>query len=280
MIQWILGVTNDFFFLVGILWTITEIVDYFFDNIIKINLQSGHTVYVIAILLTISLPVILIKNYPKRRIKRNIRNSRSTITILEGDISKSKNNICISSSNYFNTSLKIISSKSILGQIIQDDFAGNCLEIDKEISKSLVGKKYEINFVRDGNCKSYNIGTITYFTKKNGKKVILIALVKIIEKEGLNTYTPKKRNLVTGLEELWKFVRYNMDDEILSIPVLGTGLSKTTDNLIESILTIVLSYKESTMKNRVNRGIEIIVSKDALNLKQFDNLRRIITNIL
>lgn len=237
-------------------------------------LRSG--VFFIIIIIA-SLFFSLYKNQPRKKIKKKISGTEAYLTIKYGNILDSGGHIAVTSSNFFNIDLKIISPSSLLAQIINRYCTEkNPEEINKDISKSIHNVQPERIEASRGKQDSYPIGTIANFTLPSGKKVFLMAITKITEKNGEESFESNISHVHTTINKLWDKIEIELDNEPLHIVPFGTGISRAFNRNAESILYIIQSFIDRAKKKRPCSELIIHLRHDDINLGDYIELKKIV----
>jgi hypothetical protein len=227
-------------------------------------------------LFSIVLIIIIIKNisFFSLKIKIKLPKTDSYVIVKYGNILKSKNNICLASSNLFNIDTNIIKKDNILGKIINSEYNNKIDDIDNELKSSL--KQYPhklVNVQHGGHNYSYPMGTVGSFTRKNKSKVYLIAITCIDDSQKQLKFESKKEYIDLALKNLWTKLRFEADNHSLSIPIIGTGISKSKNSKYLAILDICDSFINESMKQKIINNLEIFIYNNDLSFKAFSVLK-------
>ncbi|WP_286818329.1 macro domain-containing protein [Desulfobacter sp. UBA2225] len=259
------------FSLIGASWTVIKFIDFFWGN--TINWHKSNYTFIISV--AISLGYSIYANFPFRKIRKKIAGTEAYLTIKYGDILESKEHIAVSSSNLFNTSLSIISEKSLLGQIINKFFEGDNSKIEKDIKNSLSKITYEKIDVSKGKNLSYPIGTIATFDINKNQKVFLMAITKIYEENGVENIESNISYIHKAINELWDKTDKDADNGILNIVPLGAGISKAFNRTVESVLYIIQSFIDRAKKKRPCSELVIYLRRKDICLAEYMELKKI-----
>ncbi|WP_026953509.1 macro domain-containing protein [Algoriphagus vanfongensis] len=257
--------------ILGAFWLFIEIFDYFFSGYSKYVQNQTTFVIAIAAVLIISL----IKNFPRKTFVTKISGVDSKISIRKGDILKCKNDIVFSSSNYFNTDLDIISERSLLGQFL---IKNSVESVDIQITQSLQQTRKTKTTPKTGNTISYPIGSVANFNTSD-RNVFLLAITKIVDDGKIVKPYSEHSFVEKSFDNLWLKSRDCLDNRVLSMPLIGTGIGKSYQQTLESLVFICLSYIKESKKRKINNGIEIYVKNDTFSLTEFEHIKLIIKNI-
>jgi len=254
--------------ILGIFWLLVEIFDYYFSDYSNYIKNEKTFLWAIATVLIISL----IKNFPRNTFTTKISGVDSKIIVKKGNILKGQENIVFSSSNYFNTDLSIISDSSLLGQFLINNKLAN---VDNQISNSLVGVRKTKTTPKSGKTISYPIGSVANFMVSD-INVFLLAITKIVDDGKIVKPYSEHSYVEKSFNNLWLKSRDCLDNRILAMPLIGTGIGKSYQQTFESLIIICLSYIKESKKKKINNGIKIYFKKDMYSLSEFEQIKMII----
>ncbi len=261
-----------FFSILGAAWIVIQIIDFFWGNHIS-WLKANPTFLLILFISFIYSAVI---NYPFKKIRIKISGTEAYLTLKYGDILTGEGHIAVASSNFFNTSLDIISGKSLLGQIINFFFNNDNSNIEEKLLTALANIKYESVIVSRGKNKSYPIGTIASVEINREKKVFLMAITKISEKNGHEYIDSNISYVHKAINNLWDKAENETDNGILNIVPFGSGISKIFNRNVESILYIVQSFIDRSKKKRPCSELIVYIKRSDICLNEYVELKKII----
>jgi hypothetical protein len=243
-------------------------------------IEKNKIILLIFVIATLLLLIIKNISFLLLKIKVKLPKIDSYIIIKYGNILKSKNNICLASSNLFNVDTNIINKNSVLGKLVNGEYKNNIANIDEELKQSLNHYEHKLVNVRHGGHNfSYPVGSIGCFERRD-KKVYLIAITNIDDSQSELIPESKKEYIDLALNNLWIKLRNESDNNDLSIPIIGTGISKSKNSKYFSILDICDSFiNESTNKKIIN-NLEIIVYKDDLSIDSFNLLKKTLKELV
>lgn len=269
---------SDFFSSLGVGWLILRFSTFFFKSI-EISTVWIESYYSFYCVISISILFAVFKNCPFRKIRFQISGTDAYITIKYGDIVKGGGNIAIPSSNYFNTSLKIIAKKSVLGQFIDHNYNGDNTAIDKDLRQSMNNTQAKETYVKVGNKKSYPIGTVGVFNAPNNKKGFLSAITHIVENPDNNKVKAESNieYVFTALDGLWDRVNTELDDESLNIVPFGMGISKSFNKKVEAVFFLVQSFVNKAKKKRPCSELIVYIRREDIGLNDYSDLRKVVS---
>lgn len=262
-----------FFSAIGVLWIIIQVFDFFSKN--QIHWLKSNDAFLFV--LFVSLAYSIFNNFPFKKIHVKISGTEVYLTLKYGDILQSNGHIAVSSSNFFNTSQAILSKKSVLAQIIETFFKGNSLGVDEGVSNSLANIEFKAVTVNRGKSKSYPVGTIASFDINRDKRIFLMAITKITEINGHENIESNISYIHKALNNLWDKAQREVDNGTLNIIPFGSGISKTFNRNVESILYIVQSFIDRSKKERLCSELVIYIKRNDICLNEYIQLKKIIT---
>ncbi len=262
---------RDFFYSLGIAWLIIKLSLLYYPTFpwLKEN-------FVFYIILDLSCLFSFLRNYPSHKAKITIPGTDAKLIISYGDILKSKNNIVITTSNFFNTSPSIISPKSLLGQYISKNLSGDNSTLDKDITNDLKNTQAENVSPTRGKDLSYPVGTVACFKTNNNMIGFLIAILKIKEVGGDETFKSTYYDLLKSLEQLWDKIALKADDGIVDMPAIGSGIARNFGRSFDSVLLISYSFIIRARNKRPCSVLRIFLRKEDFSLSEYVKLKEAI----
>jgi len=218
----------------------------------------------------LSVIIAFYRAWPKKKIEFTIAKSNTTVEICFGDLFEQKGLIGIGVNEYFDSQIgKPVASNSLHGYFIEQILGGKKELFDEPVDALLENKEIETVNRGEGKSKRFEIGStvpvifgqITY---------LLFALSKTNDR--FEAFTNPSL-LLKALNGLFNKARSECNGKTLSIPLIGTGLSRSgvpAQNLIELILVSIL---DATRKSKVTNKIKIILHQnyyDEIDLNQIE----------
>lgn len=208
-------------------------------------------------MLALSIGVGMWRAWPNKQIKLNIQNSDSTFTIKFGDIFQESGCICVNVNEFFDGIIgDHVSINSVHGQFIHNILGGQVTAFNDLVSKALVGESFEVVPRKSGNSKKYCIGT-TAAIDVNGKRYLLFAHART-DINTLKAYASVPE-LWDSLAGLWQAIRIYSNGSVVSIPLVGSGLSGVGLPAINLIEIIIISYSYYTKKNKITGNVTLVL---------------------
>ena len=186
------------------------------------------------------------------------------VNISYGDLFNSEGLKLIPFNEYFDTLVDniVIAENTLNGLFIKKCYPNKTVQnLDDQVTSKLNGKKFELNSTRDsGKKKKYELGT----TIEVDNKYLLAAFTHFDEEN--RAYLSKGEYLLC-LDNLWKEINRIYAQRNISIPLLGSGISRIGNDLkpqdyLEQILN---SLKLSNLDNAYNTKINIILHSSVKN---------------
>jgi len=183
------------------------------------------------------------------------------IVIKFGDIFQEEGWRAIAVNDFFDSIVddRFVSSKSLHGILLQKYWAGNIDDWNRQVDQQLTDTPFSSEDRSEGNQKRFTLGT-TAAVRKDGNKFLCVALSRTdISNQEAKASSSDLHQAVRGLLQKARSV---CGDEPLSIPLMGSGLSRVgikNNILVDLILTAIF---EETKNNKVTSEIRIVLPKD------------------
>lgn len=183
------------------------------------------------------------------------------IVIKFGDIFQEDGWRSVAVNDFFDSIVddRFVSSKSLHGILLQRYWAGNTDDWDLQVDEQLTGLECSSETRNGGKQNRYEIGT-TAAVRKDGNRFLCVALsCTDISSQETKASSSDLHQAVRGLLEKARSVCAN---EPLSIPLMGSGLSRVgikNNILVDLILTAIF---EETKINKVTSEIRIVLPKE------------------
>src|SRR5690554_3636916 len=183
------------------------------------------------------------------------------IVIKFGDIFQEEGWRAIAVNDFFDSIVddRFVSSKSLHGILLQKYWAGNIDDWNRQVDQQLTDTPFSSEDRSEGNQKRFTLGT-TAAVRKDGNKFLCVALSRTdISNQEAKASSSDLHQAVRGLLQKARSV---CGGEPLSIPLMGSGLSRVgikNNILVDLILTAIF---EETKNNKVTSEIRIVLPKD------------------
>jgi hypothetical protein len=246
------------FFGITTLWALLE-------PFITVCFPGINKYWFVVTFLILSLIIAIIRVYPKNSIRIILNNTNTIVNVKFGDLFEEKGNIAIAVNEYFDSEIgKPVSDKSIHGILITKILGGRSELFDKAINETLSDVPYVENKRALGKSKIYPIGS-TASLKYGDKNYLLFALAKTNDKYEAHT---SPGLLFDALEGLFDKARSECNGYELSLPLIGTGLSRSGIPAKYIVELLLISILKATSISEITRTINIVI--DDFHFDQID----------
>ena len=183
------------------------------------------------------------------------------IVIKFGDIFQEEGWQAIAVNDFFDSIVddRFVSSKSLHGILLQKYWAGNTDDWNRQVDEQLTATECSSEKRNGGKQSRYRIGT-TVAVEQAGNRFLCVALSHTdISNQEAKASSSDLHQAVRGL---LRKARSVCGDEPLSIPLMGSGLSRVgfkNNILVDLILTAIF---EETKNNKVTSEIRIVLPKE------------------
>lgn len=153
----------------------------------------------------------------------------------------------------------LVSSKSLHGVFLQKYWAGNIDDWNRQVDRELIGSRFLTEGRSEGKRNRFELGT-TVAVRKDGNKFLCVALSHTDASN--QEAKASSLDLNQAVRGLLRKARSVCGDEPLSIPLMGSGLSRVgikNNILVDLILTAIF---EETKVNKVTSEIRIVLPKE------------------
>ena len=205
-----------------------------------------------------------------RRIEINLPNFRTCINVFSGDLLAQSGCAIVPTNDFFDNVVNesIVAAKSVNGQMIKRFWPGNISEMDMAIKEELKNFPFkEEERTLPAKNRRYAIGTSIVLKAKEAFRIIWVAL----------THTDIITNKThAGIEDLQLAIRSALvtarnkgNGDVLNIPLLGGGLSRTGLNSSFLLNLLIGMIVDESKKENITETINIVLTRkviDELNL--------------
>jgi hypothetical protein len=102
-----------------------------------------------------------------------------------------------------------------------------------------------------------------------------------IDDSGQQVKTESKQEYINrALKNLWVLLRNEYNNDDLSIPIIGTGISKSVDSKYLEILEICISFFNESKKQKIINNLEIYVYQEQLTINTLKILKATLLEVL
>jgi Domain of unknown function (DUF6430) len=237
----------------GFLWLLTEPGAFFFPE--KLNFGWKGYFSLAALAGTIAF----LQRFPRRSIYRSLSSPDSEVEIKIGDLFDQAGHLVIGFNDVFDTELgEIIKPSSVQGQFLQRIYENDRLRIDKDIEDAL--RPYINLRTSDSNKKlgktwRYPIRT-TVLLGSHDKRYFLTAYGYMNNDMTVQSDTDA---IWKSLSNLWQEIRLKGHGVNVSIPIVGTDLSRTGLPIMVLVKLIIISFIVASKEKFITRKLTVII---------------------
>jgi hypothetical protein len=258
---------TSFAIVFGGFWLFLEPVSLAFPNLIDKNWRLFIGVFLL------SAVAAGWRSRPKNRLEFSLSPTDVSIAVEVGDVLDQQGNIVIGSNDVFDTDLadEIISAASVQGQLLQNVFGGDLIELDRQISRSLDG----IQCVHDadkvfGKQERYAIGIVA-MAKKGEARYFLPAIATMSAHRPPHT-SATITGVQTALTEAWQAIGKGGQREAVHAPIVGSHLARLGLSRTWLVQMMVLSFVAVATKESGSAKLTIWVAEQDAHVVDFATL--------
>jgi len=223
---------------------------------LKVEYFSNLRIYLIGIL--ICLAIAFFRNLEKSELELKL-GAGGKIKILEGDVVKDASHaLCFSISDTLETKSSIITNRSVTSQVVKHFFNGDEVSANSEF-------RVAFDEVEDGAVEVPAIG----FLEAKNIKLFPIAAFQMNEDNMVETDVSI---LMKSFEMLWDHVRSNVNQEPVSIPIIGTGFGRLNVSDLAILQLMIVSYVAASRKRSVTEELRIYIPTRVKKLMYMNEL--------
>ncbi|MEJ1180702.1 MULTISPECIES: macro domain-containing protein [unclassified Pseudarthrobacter] len=193
-----------------------------------------------------------------RPIEQKFTTPNTEVRIVEGDLFDQPENIVVGMASTFDTAIPdIIQTNSVQGQLLTRVFRGDVAKLDAELASALVGVLPIDEIQKPGKTDVYPWGTVARI-RVGPSCYFCFAYTQMNEHNEARTTVG---GLWSALENLWDQVRIHGNGAEVSIPVIGGGQARISQQLPaqDSIRFIAMSFVLASRKEKVCDRLNIVV---------------------
>ena len=254
-LQW-KAIMSQFFALVGMVFTISEIINNVFGNTFGYDFIRKNIIGEAIAFLTICL----IFNWKPLKYTCFLKNADIKITLLVSDIFRQKGAIVIPTNTTFDTIMddEFISMHSVQGQYQECHYHNALSKLDCEIENSLTGVPFvQVDDGRATKTKRYAMGTTCKISI--GQEHVYLLAVADINKYG-KPQNVKLENITQSLVSFWQQLNEIGHLESIIIPVIGTGRAGIKDASRDKIIQeTIFSFIAAAREMKVTENLVICI---------------------
>ncbi len=237
------------------------------------------------LVLTLFTIILIIWSLPRLSFNSRIDGQDTKIEIRICDILEQSGPIVVSYTTTFDTDTNenVISPKSLQGKF-QEHFFNSKECLDEAIESSLADVDYEQLNCQEkpyGKGKRYPIGTVASVRKKDGQQAHLVAIANLNKNKIAKS---EDDDVLDCLPKLWNSIREDPSlstENPLYVPLIGTGLARTTLRREQIVREIAKSFVVATFEGRFCEHLVIVIFPDDAirNNVDFANLERYLEHL-
>lgn len=266
---------KHFFGALGLIWLITEVVNFFLPESPLADLGSRGLLGSIGLSVIAAVAVA----WPRKRVSATIPNSPVEVTVRVGDLLDAKENVIVGMSDVFDTRTGegVISTRSLQAQLVQARFDGDVAAFDAQIDRALT----DVPFVVDpsktkGKNKRYATGTVIQ-VPAHGIRHYLCAYCRMPATLRAETDVC---TLFSSLDNCWARIRDTGDNQGISMAVIGADFGRTGLTHTQLVQLAVLSFIASSKTQHIAPSLTIYVHPSNAGSVDFVALRLWLRGIL
>lgn len=260
-----LKITNKALWLLGAIWLLISLVEFFYGQTSPIPHTSSFFWFVFLATTVVSI----ISTLPPLSVVERVRGKDISIRLVIGNIFNQNGDVVISSNSTFDTTFEndFISPNSIQGQLYKREY-DKFEHLNREIEEKLQGvtpmQKHNRKFSKNDQ---YDIGTIIKLTHRSGFKTYWMALADVNEH---GKPDGKFENLQICLESLWRYIGEKGHMARLIMPVLGSGRTGINVNRITILKEIIFSFVAMTKERKITEELVICIHPSDISNNNLD----------
>lgn len=206
--------------------------------------------------------------YPRHSITKRFTHPETTVGVHVGDIFEQDGSIVIGFVDTFDTVSRrnrVIHDQSLQGQLVRHRYDGDRRRLDRDLASALRGlEPIAVEHRRNksaGRLRRYPVGTVAII--RHPKQLIFAVAYSEID----NHYVARSSvdHIWKSLNSLWDAVCEAAHQDVVCMPIIGSGLARTDHLNRENLLKmILLSFAARSRHAAVCRELRIIVHADDL----------------
>lgn len=222
----------------------------------------SHVVVIFASTAGASLLFGFIQSFPRSTVSQSYARPEMRITVKRGDLFDQKDQLVVGFTDTFDTDItqdRVISSKSVQGQLLQRVFDGDAGSLDHLLTDALKTIQSERVLRKEkahGKLHRYPIGT-TAVIVHGGRRVYCVAYSRmgddLVAKSSMD-------DLWQSLGSLWDEVYRHGQRDTVAIPIIGSELARIHCVDRESLIrTIMLSFVARSREQLLCKELVVVV---------------------
>ncbi|MET8048769.1 macro domain-containing protein [Streptosporangium sp. NPDC005286] len=220
-----------------------------------------------------------VRVWPRSTYQKHFPVPGTTVTLVVGDLFEQEGHLVIGMNDIFDTEIPaIIKPGSIQGQLLLREYQNDLVRLNKDLEKALQGMPVLTIEPRQGKPvgkrRRYEMGTVAVIGD-SGRRYFCSAYARM---DNSGVVQASVEGLWLSLSKLWIVVRDVAQQDIVSIPVVGSGLARISGRLshVDLVRLIILSFLAASRERIVTKELRIILYPADLTDVEF----RSITDVL
>ncbi|MFI7462809.1 macro domain-containing protein [Nonomuraea sp. NPDC049646] len=246
-----------FLLLLGVLAGLAGLLDALFPKIF----EAQGWAYLALIFGTAALGG-LVQAWPRSTFQKYFAVPGTTITLLIGDLFDQNGHLIIGMNDVFDTEVPaLIKATTVQGQLLEREFEGDRGRLDRELARALSGAQVETIESRQskpaGKRRRYKLGTVAVIGDGN-RRYFCSAYARM---DNSGVVQASADGLWLSMSELWGAVRSVAQQDVVSMPVIGSGLARLTGRLsyVDLVRLTILSFISASRDRIVTRELRIVL---------------------
>lgn len=263
------SIFSSFFLAFSSLWLIVEIYNCFSQKNLVISFTSFTVLGVIISIVLFLLDGFFILGFLRKKIIITTKAFNTKINIFFGDLLKESGWKAIAVNDFFDFLIddKHIAKNSLHGKVLLNNWGPENLENwYKSVCRDIDDSNYEIVNRESGNIKRFQIGTTAAINK--GMQNFLFSAFTHTDIETLEV-----RATIADIEKvfdgIFKKARSVCANTTLNVPMIGSGLSRTSISPNVLINIIIFTIFKNSKNGEITSNINIVLP---VNMKKEINL--------
>lgn len=188
--------------------------------------------------------------------------SNTTIRVIEGDLFACEGHLVVGMCTTFDTQVpNIISLESVQAGFLKNIYHDDVALLDEDLTRALSKENPVGHIEKPGKTARFNIGTVATLKDKT-RCYFCVAYTEMNER---NEARATVGGVWQSLDSLWAAACEHANGGVIAMPVIGGGQSRLAQILPteSSIRLVAMSFVLASRKERIGRGIDIVVPSDA-----------------
>ena len=226
----------------GVLWIATEMLDFFFPDVLPTGLAG------LGIMAAVAIPVGLYRGLPPTKIRLRFKASDLDLTIMFRDLFKRRGLKVIPVNEFIDSELgELVGENSIHGQLLVNHFGRDARQFEINVDNALKSVQPTKKVPRPhGRENLYPIGTTALVAAANQRFLLVVNCHTDVRKNKANKASSDIPTLWEAMDHLWEAIRTHSNGDPVNVPLLGGGRATTgiaPDQLLQVLLLSLVTSK-------------------------------------